>query len=289
MIRKNIRLRKEYLYAKSQELTHKSDQDKRIKLKNANDNDRKTPNELRKEVGKVSNDLELADNKTMHARSHIDDEYEDANYRDPKVFVTTSRNPSQRLISFQKEIKLIIPNATRVNRGGYVLKDLVKICQANNFTDLVIIHESRGEPDGLIVSHLPYGPTAYFGLSNVVLRHDLKDKVDPVSEAFPHLIFDNFSTKIGDRITQILKHLWPMPKVDSKRIVTYANRDDFISFRHHVYRKADHKSVETKELGPRFELKPYQICLGTVDQANAQKEWVLRPYMNTSKNKTHLS
>ena len=80
-----------------------------------------------------------------------------------------------------------------------------------------------------------------------------------------------------------------MPKVDTKRVVTYANRDDYISFRHHIYRKVDHKTVETKELGPRFELKPYQICLGTADQANAQKEWVLRPYMNTAKNKTHLS
>ncbi len=257
MIRKNIRLRKEYLYHKSQELDHKKDQDKRLMLKKSIDNDRKVPNELRKEAGKVQKDLELADDKTLHARSHIDDEYEESNYRDPKIFITTSRNPSQRLVSFQKELKLIIPNSTRVNRGGYVLKDLVKIGQTNNFSDLVIVHETRGEPDGLIVTHLPYGPTAYFGLCNVVLRHDLKDKVDPVSEAFPHLIFDGFSSKIGDRLTDVLKHLFPMPKIDTKRIVTFANRDDFISFRHHIYRKADHKTVETKELGPRFELKPY--------------------------------
>ena len=63
-------------------------------LKKANDNDRKVPIELRKEAGKVQHDLELADDKTLHARSHIDDEYEDANFRDPKVFITTSRNPS---------------------------------------------------------------------------------------------------------------------------------------------------------------------------------------------------
>jgi rRNA maturation protein Rpf1 len=37
-------------------------------------------------------------------------------------------------------------------------------------TDLVIAHEHRGEPDGLVVCHLPHGPTAYFGLSNAVLR-----------------------------------------------------------------------------------------------------------------------
>lgn len=184
---------------------------------------------------------------------------------------------------------MVMPNSTRVNRGGYVLKDLIKISNANNFTDLVIVHETRGEPDGLIVSHLPYGPTTYFGLSNVVLRHDLKDKVDPVSEAYPHLIFDGFNSKVGDRIVDVLKHLFPMPKIESKRLMTFANRDDFISFRHHVYRKVDHKDVETKELGPRFELKPYQICLGTVEQTGAQKEWVLRPYMNTSKNKSHLA
>ena len=27
----------------------------------------------------------------------------------------------------------------------------------------------------MIISHLPHGPTAYFGLSNVALRHDLPE------------------------------------------------------------------------------------------------------------------
>ena len=35
-------------------------------------------------------------------------------------------------------------------------------------------------------------------------------------------------------------------------------------------------------------MKPYQIVLGTVEQVNAQKEWVLRPYMNSSKKKNYL-
>ena len=225
----------------------------------------------------------------MAARSHIDDEYEEAKYRNPKLLITTSRDPSQRLITFQKELKLILPNSTRVNRGSYVVKDLVKISQTNNFTDLIMVHETRGEPDGLIISHMPYGPTTYFGLSNVILRHDLKDKVDPVSEAYPHLILDNFQTRLGDRISDVLKHIFPMPKLDSKRIITLSNRDDFISFRHHLYRKPEYNQVETKELGPRFEMKPYQIVLGTVDQVNAQKEWVLKPYMNSSKKKSYLA
>jgi len=65
-----------------------------MKLKNAVDNYRRTPNELRKVESKVKHDLELADDKTIVARSHIDDEYEDSKYRDPKILITTSRNPS---------------------------------------------------------------------------------------------------------------------------------------------------------------------------------------------------
>ena len=43
---------------------------------------------------------------------------------DPKVCVTTSRDPSSRLKMFIKEIKLIIPNAQRVNRGASKLDEV---------------------------------------------------------------------------------------------------------------------------------------------------------------------
>ena len=96
---------------------------------------------------------------------------------------------------------------------------------------------------------------------------DLKDKVDPVSEAYPHLVFNGFNSTLGDRISDILKYLFPLPKVDAKRLMTFNNKDDYISMRHHIYKKDDHKTVVLKELGPRFEMKPYQIILGTIDNA----------------------
>ena len=54
--------------------------------------------------------------------------------------------------------------------------------------------------DGLVVCHLPYGPTASFSISNTVMRHDIPD-VGTMSEAFPHLIFHNFKTKLGERVS----------------------------------------------------------------------------------------
>jgi len=52
--------------------------------------------------------------------------------------------------------------------------------------------------------------------------------------------------------------------------------------------KSGHKKVELAEVGPRFELRLYQIKLGTVDIAEADTEWVLRPYMNTAKKRNVL-
>ena len=49
-----------------------------------------------------------------------------------------------------------------------IISQLVETCRAHDFTDIVVVHEHRGEPDGLVVCHLPYGPTAYFGVYNTV-------------------------------------------------------------------------------------------------------------------------
>ena len=64
-----------------------------------------------------------------------------------------------------------------------IIKDVVSLCRRNDFTDIVILHETRGEPDGMIISHLPYGPTAYFNLTNCVMRHDIaKEKGEPLPQ-----------------------------------------------------------------------------------------------------------
>lgn len=163
---------------------------------------------------------------------------------------------------------------------------LVESARANDFTDVIVLTETRGEPDGMVVSHLPYGPTAYFSLSNAVLRHDIEDRAT-VSEAYPHLVFHEFQTTLGNRVANILKHLFPVPKADSKRVISFANDSDFVSFRHHVFKKSG-REVELQECGPRFELQLYQVKLGTCDQKEAENEWVLRPYMNAAKKRRVL-
>ena len=247
------------------------------------------PTELRDSEAELRKQIEY-DGDEAGDKDPIDDEFAATlrGTRDPKICVTTSREPSSRLKQFAKELKLLFPNAQRINRGNHRVPELVDVCRANEFTDVVVIHETRGEPDGLMVCHLPLGPTAYFTLSNTVLRHDIADRA-PMSEALPHLVLHNFDggSAIGRRVSTILRCLFPPPKPDSKRVVTFANVDDNISFRHHQYAKSG-KEVTLNEVGPRFEMTLYQIRLGTLDQSDADDEWALRPYMNSAKKRRVL-
>lgn len=59
-----------------------------------------------------------------------DDEYFWAGTEDPRVVITTSRSPSSKLKEFAKELRFLIPNATKVNRGNYLNKDLIESCLA---------------------------------------------------------------------------------------------------------------------------------------------------------------
>jgi len=91
---------------------------------------------------------------------------------------------------------------------------------------------SSNHLDAMIVSHFPHGPTLYFTLHNVTLRHDIESyRSSTVSEQYPHLIFENFSSRLGERVRDCLKYLFPVPKEDSKRVMTFSNESDFISFR----------------------------------------------------------
>ncbi|KAG8384404.1 hypothetical protein BUALT_Bualt04G0114500 [Buddleja alternifolia] len=314
MLRRNVRLRREYLYRKSLEGKERLLYEKKRKIREALEEGKPIPTELRNEEASLRQEIDLEDEHTAGTvsidastlcycdfvlfsknvevpHSTIDDEYANAADRDPKILLTTSRNPSAPLTQFVKELKIVFPNAQRMNRGGQVITEIIETCRAHDFTDVILVHEHRGVPDGIIISHLPFGPTAYFGLLNVVTRHDIKDKkaIGTMPEAYPHLILDNFSTKLGQRTANILKYLFPVPKPDTKRIITFANQSDYISFRHHIYEKrGGPKSLELKEIGPRFELRLYQVKLGTMDQDEAQTEWVIRPYMNTSKKRKFL-
>lgn len=65
----------------------------------------------------------------------------------------------------------MFPGAQRMNRGNHEIAALVQACKANNVTDLVIVHETRGQPG------TPPSRTTVTSLSGLAIRsvHQLRD------------------------------------------------------------------------------------------------------------------
>ena len=106
------------------------------------------PSELRREEAELRHQVGLEDDNTAVQRTHIDDEYGHAGEQDPKILITTSRDPSSRLVQFAKEIKLLLPNSQRVNRGFDIavgfFEGLFAIHHAGASTLAQVLHVSGG-------------------------------------------------------------------------------------------------------------------------------------------------
>ncbi|QDS76198.1 hypothetical protein FKW77_008259 [Venturia effusa] len=295
MNRRNIRERKDYIYRKALVLRDAEIAAKRAQMKSALASGKPLD-------PSIANDKELKRNyqfdesradRTAEEELELDDEYAAlSGIREPRVLISTSRDPSSRLQSFSKEIRLVLPTSIRLNRGNLVLPAIVESAKAADLSDAILLHEHRGVPTALTVSHLPHGPTASFSLSNVILRADIPNSVrGTVSESFPHLIFEGFTTKLGKRVKKILQHIFPPREAGQKtgsRVVTFKNIEDSIEVRHHVFVRTGHQSVELAEVGPRMTMRLFEIRSGTLENKDGDVEWHLNQYTRTSKKKNYL-
>ena len=48
------------------------------------------------------------------------------------------------LVRFLKEVKLLVPNSQRMNRGGHTVNEIVDMCRGEGYSDLVVVQEHRG-------------------------------------------------------------------------------------------------------------------------------------------------
>ncbi|RKF73805.1 U3 small nucleolar ribonucleoprotein IMP4 [Golovinomyces cichoracearum] len=296
--RKQARLRRDYLYRRALTLRDAEISEKRAKLRASLASGKPLDPEIANDT-RLREDYKFDESKsdiTAQEALDLDDEYAQlSGIIDPRVLITTSRDPSTRLSSFAKEIRLLLPTSIRLNRGNLVLPNLFQSAQASAITDMVLLHEHRGIPTALTLSHLPHGPTVSFSLHNVLLRHDIPNSSrGTVSESYPHLIFDGFSSKLGLRIVNILKHIFPPREaITSKtkmgsRVITFKNIEDSIEVRHHVFVKTSYQSVELAEVGPRMTLRCFEIRGGTLENKDGDIEWQLHQYTRTSRKKDYL-
>ena len=315
MIRRQARQRRDYLYRRAQALRDAETATRRAALKASLAtgkpldpsiaNDRSLRADYKYDASQPDPDPKTSSTSTSNPAQgpdpslDLDDEYAHlSGLSDPRVLITTSRAPSTRLSSFAREIRLLLPTSIRLNRGNVVLASLVSSARAAGLTDVVLLHEHRGAPTALTLSHLPHGPTASFALRDVGLRADIPRAArGTVSEAYPHLILEGFCTPLGRRVARMLAHVFPPrepvgPGAPARklgnRVVTVRNEGDLLQVRHHVFvLTGGGQGVELAEVGPRMTMRLFEIRGGVIGE-EGDVEWHLNQYTRTARKKNYL-
>lgn len=159
---------------------------------------------------------------------------------EPKIIVTTSRKPSGAMFKFLENLFTVIPNAYYYARRSYHIQEIVKYGTARGFTDILVFNENKkfskgSKVNGLLHCHLPEGPTCLYKLSSLQLSKEIKGHGRATSH-YPELILNNFTTRLGHRVSRMFASVFPQrPEFKGRRVVTFHNQRDFIFFRHHRY------------------------------------------------------
>lgn len=195
----------------------------------------------------------------------------------PKVLITYADNPVTKTRKFGVELARIIPNSWAKIRNRSSIKRMVKDAIDEHFTDLIVINENNRQPNGMLVIHLPHGPTAHFKLSNVKITKEIKRSHEEFTKHRPEVILTNFSTRLGLTIGRMLGSLFHHdPEFKGRRAVTFHNQRDYIFFRHHRYQfTKEGTRAKLRELGPRFTLKLRSLQEGTFDSKCGDFDWMI--------------
>ncbi|KAF2074375.1 hypothetical protein CYY_004309 [Polysphondylium violaceum] len=205
--------------------------------------------------------------------------------RPPKVCLTTNQKPSKNAIDFSKVFEKILPDAKFFHRRKYNIKEIVDFCNNRDYTDLVVINETEGVINEMIISHLPNGPTATFRITNITMPEDIPGGGE-MTKHKAELIVNNFNTRLGFTVGRMFASLFPQdPNFKGRRVCTLHNQRDFIFFRQHRYMFESMEDANLQELGPRFTLKLKTLQKGSFDTKNGEYIHIHKQNMDVDRKK----
>jgi ribosome production factor 1 len=208
----------------------------------------------------------------------------------PKVLITTCPKAKVKTWKLCFELRRCIPNSEILSRKNVAIKRVVKQAIEHEFTDLVVVHEDHKQPNGIAISHLPNGPTAYFKINSLEFTKQIKGAGES-TDHLPEVVLTNFKTRLGYTIGRMLHCIFPQKaEFVGRRVVTFHNQRDYIFFRHHRYEfKKEGEKAALHELGPRITLRLKWLQKGTYDTREGEYEWVYkRRELETSRRKFFL-
>lgn len=209
----------------------------------------------------------------------------------PKIMISTKPNCTRKLYEFISDLMNLIPNSFYYKREEKKVYDLLDECKQKDFTHLIILNEKNKKCNSMLLTCLPYGPSAYFKISNILPSYKISNHGHATTH-IPEIILNNFTTRLGRRIGRFLGSLYPHNYTEhnpedlkGRQVVTFHNQRDFIFLRYHRYiykeeeNKVNHeKKVRAKlqELGPRFTIKLKYLQDGIFNNQFGEYEWIAK-------------
>ncbi|CAF0958993.1 unnamed protein product [Brachionus calyciflorus] len=235
----------------------------------------------RKKRSKTDDDTDMTqeefDAKTSSENEEelSDDDESDDESTDPKILITTNDiKIGFKTYKFCRELSRILPNADYFYKKNVRLSKIIPAAVQRNYSAILVVNENRKEPDGLMISLLPEGPTMNFKLSSLRLSDEIKNG-GGFTKHKPEIIMNNFNTRLGLQIGRSFATLFPTdPQYEGRHAITFHNQRDYIFFRHHRYIFRNAQKVGLQELGPKFTLKLRSLQKGTFDKKFGEYEWV---------------
>jgi len=279
------KMKREKVYAQYKEL--KKQEKRKVRLEKAKEVEALGDAAPPKQIPKTIENTRTADETIVKADDdevagdEKDDEFAPyfSNDKCPKIMLTTRPKCSRKLFPFIADLMQMIPQAFYHPRKEQSITEMAATAYEKGYSHLICLSEKNKICNGLMIAHLPVGPTAFFKLSSFEAGADIKGHGKPTSH-IPELIFNNFGTRLGRRSGRVLGSMFPhAPQLEGRQVVTFHNQRDFIFVRHHryIYRKEKEKTrARLQELGPRFTLKMKWLQEGVFDRDNGEYEWVLK-------------
>lgn len=203
---------------KEQRKKDKDDPDKKDVIKNVP----KTWDNMREfdETMVESEDDEVAkDEDEDEFRKYFDGET-------PKTLITTNNRPSKALIDFVRTLLMLLPGSFYYARRNFDIKQICEWSAERGFTNLIILGQGlqlgghRKLPCSMLLTHLPEGPTMHFRLSSIKLPDQIRNHAR-TSKHKPELILNNFTTRLGMRVSRGMASLFPQVNNPLLRLRTW--------------------------------------------------------------------
>ena len=74
---------------------------------------------------------------------------------------------------------------------------------------MIVVNEDFKTPSGLLLIHLPDGPTAYFRLTSIRTGREIGSQLAHTVGKNPEIILNNFTTRLGHSVGRMFASLFP--------------------------------------------------------------------------------